>query len=190
MRISRFPRCLFVILGSLALLSAGCSGKGGKAEVTGKVTLDGKPLGYGSIRFVNPGTGKEKGDANADIEDGEFSAKKVPVGEIKVTVDTESLRARLADIPQLRQTLKTQEENDKKMAAMMQAKGLKSDIDDSAKKESVDKMKADLAKLELIQKKISATAVPKKYQDEKTTPITVTIKSGSNTLDTIELSSK
>ena len=83
MRKYSFPVRRFGLFG-LFLLSAaplGCGSKTG--TVTGKVTLDGKPLLIGKISF----TGKGK-TVSADIIEGEYTAKKVPVGDVKVTVDT------------------------------------------------------------------------------------------------------
>jgi hypothetical protein len=70
--------------GVLALsLLAGCSGGNTAATVQGEVTLDGRPLKQGLIRFV-PLDGKTP-TADTGISDGEFNAT-VPVGEMRVEI--------------------------------------------------------------------------------------------------------
>ena len=80
-------RSLF-LLGALLLTGAvGCGGSG-KGTVTGKVTLDGKPLPAGKISFVGA-SGKA---ATADISDGQYTATNVPTGDVKVTVQTSPIK--------------------------------------------------------------------------------------------------
>ena len=64
-------------------LLAGCSGDNAVGTVSGEVTLDGRPLACGIIRFV-PVDGKSP-TADAGITDGKFAAA-VPVGEVKVEI--------------------------------------------------------------------------------------------------------
>jgi hypothetical protein len=64
-------------------MSAGCTSKPAKGSVEGVVTLDGKPLEEGLIRFV-PTDGATP-SADATIFHGKFSAT-VPPGEKKVTI--------------------------------------------------------------------------------------------------------
>lgn len=68
-----------------ACLSAGC---GSKATISGTVTYKGKPIPAGYIVFA-----PENGAAsvNATIEDGKYSAEKVPTGPAKVTVTSLSM---------------------------------------------------------------------------------------------------
>jgi hypothetical protein len=74
----RCPRWLFL---ALLLSAAGCSKSAG--EVSGKVTLNGKPLKGGTVTFIAAtGTG-----ASAGISpDGTYKALKVPLGDVKVIV--------------------------------------------------------------------------------------------------------
>jgi len=71
------------VLLALVLL-AGCGGSK-VAEVTGTVTIDGKPVEKGAITFtpVNASTG---GTGGAEITDGRYRATKVPVGKMKVSI--------------------------------------------------------------------------------------------------------
>jgi len=63
--------------------------KGDTGTVSGKVTYKGKPLPGGNVTFA----GKDgKSLAAAIHEDGTYSLEKVPPGEYKVAVETESLR--------------------------------------------------------------------------------------------------
>jgi hypothetical protein len=57
--------------------------------VEGKVTYKGKPLPAGTIAF-HPAKGKP---VKAVIkEDGSYTAKDVPVGQVRVTIETESVK--------------------------------------------------------------------------------------------------
>jgi len=92
----------------LALGVAGCGG-GGTGTVTGKLTSHGQPLKGGNMTFVSA-------DGRSFLatigEDGSYTVDNVPVGEAKITVETESLKrqARLpmgkrpADAPGPKQT--------------------------------------------------------------------------------------
>jgi len=181
MRFSRFS-CFFVlVLGSLTLLG-GCSGNKKNGEVTGTVNLDGKPLPYGILKFSNP-TGKATDQSlTGEINDGEFSIKKVPVGELKVSIKTE-----LTAMPEEFRIKVESLKNTKKIAADAAAKAGQP-ADTTIVDEQIAEAQKELDKATALQKKLKV--VPKKYWDEKTSGITVTIKGGAQTLDPIELSSK
>jgi hypothetical protein len=75
---------------ALAILMPGCSGESiERATVSGSVTLDGKPLSSGQIRF-RP-TGENRGPGwSAWIKDGHYTTegtKGTPVGELRVEID-------------------------------------------------------------------------------------------------------
>ena len=78
-------RALSVIaLTSILGMACGCGKGGGVAEVarvnvSGKVTLDGKPLEKGYIMFVSTDTKAATEPASGDIKDGSFSLA-VPAG--------------------------------------------------------------------------------------------------------------
>ncbi|MCI0465344.1 MAG: carboxypeptidase-like regulatory domain-containing protein [Gemmataceae bacterium] len=73
---------------SLALLLAGC-GKG-NGTLSGKVTYKGAILKGGTVTFITSDT---KGIARANIEpDGTYNAANVPLGEVKVAVETNSVK--------------------------------------------------------------------------------------------------
>jgi hypothetical protein len=75
------------VFGALLLTAAvGCGS--GKGTVSGKVTLDGKPLPAGQISFV----GAHGQTATADIKDGQYTVSNVPTGDVKVTVQTSSIK--------------------------------------------------------------------------------------------------
>jgi hypothetical protein len=65
-----------------ALLITGCDASK-FAEVSGKVTVDGKPVDAGSITFL-PLDGMTP-TAGGEIKDGKYSVK-VPIGQMKVTI--------------------------------------------------------------------------------------------------------
>jgi len=63
------------------------------ASVQGKITYNGKPVAEGKVAF-HP----EKGKAiEATIKDGAYSADKVPVGEMTITVKAKGIPAKYAD---------------------------------------------------------------------------------------------
>jgi hypothetical protein len=64
-----------------------------KGTVKGTVTFLGKPVPKGKVTF-HP----EKGDpVEADIKDGKYTAKGLPVGPFRVTIKAESVPVRYAD---------------------------------------------------------------------------------------------
>jgi hypothetical protein len=85
----------------ILLLCLGLTGCGGikYGEVTGTVTYKGKPLPGGTIHFWPQGPGAP---AAANLhEDGTYTAT-VPVGDVTVTIETESLAGRPpAPIPRM-----------------------------------------------------------------------------------------
>lgn len=76
--------CLFVYVGLLT----GCSGS--EADVSGKVTIDGKPIPSGKIVFLCEGGAKPV--LTADIRDGRYSFEKVPAGKVVITVSAATYR--------------------------------------------------------------------------------------------------
>jgi hypothetical protein len=73
---------------ALALGVAGC-GHSSKASVAGKVYYKDTPLKGGNVTFVAP----DKQSYLAEIqEDGSYSIDKLPPGEMKIAVETASLR--------------------------------------------------------------------------------------------------
>jgi hypothetical protein len=78
-----FPQWAAVLSIVVPALLAGCSGGNATGTVRGEVTLDGRPLERGIIRFV-PANGQAP-TADAGITDGKFTAT-VPVGEMKVEI--------------------------------------------------------------------------------------------------------
>ncbi len=80
MRIGRVGKGGALLLALLAL--AGCGG-GSMAEVSGTVTLDGKPIELGAIQFF-PADGKSVTTGGA-IKDGRYSVQ-VPIGIKKVSL--------------------------------------------------------------------------------------------------------
>ena len=89
----------FLAFGSLLVLLAtavGCDRRTVKHEtnrgrITGMVTFDGKPLRGGTITFVSK---KDAGTAAKVLlkDDGSFLMKAAPLGEVLVTVETESAK--------------------------------------------------------------------------------------------------
>jgi hypothetical protein len=90
-----------VVFGLLLGLACagGCSSEAGKVTVSGEVTLDGKPLKEGVIRFV-PVDGKSP-TADAAIVDGRFQGT-VPVGAKRVEISAPKVvgKRKMYDTPQ------------------------------------------------------------------------------------------
>lgn len=76
--------CAAAVFAAAVGLLIGCSGEGASGEVSGTVSYDGKPVEDGAINFV-PVDGKSP-TAGDVIKDGKYHAKKVPVGNMKVTI--------------------------------------------------------------------------------------------------------
>ena len=80
------------IVSALAIaLIAGCNGGGAppSGSVSGKVTIDGKPLTGGSIRFhATSPDAKVKASGGVITADGSYIVPDAPIGPCKVTVDT------------------------------------------------------------------------------------------------------
>jgi len=81
-------RLLFVL--ALLVIAAGCP-KGKQAQsgiLTGKLTFNDQPITLGNITFNSTGDeGSIRGEINPD---GTYEAAGVPLGDVVVTVDTES----------------------------------------------------------------------------------------------------
>jgi len=77
----------------VSLVAGGCGPRTG--TVTGKVTYQNTALRGGNVTFI----GANGRSATAPIgEDGRYTAERVPVGEVKITVETKSL-AKQATLP-------------------------------------------------------------------------------------------
>src|SRR5262245_11102874 len=77
-----------VALAFLTLAAVGCGGRG---DVSGKVTYNGKPLVFGTVQFE----ASDKTIKQANIEtDGSYFIAGVPVGEAKVAVSSDNPKSR------------------------------------------------------------------------------------------------
>jgi hypothetical protein len=69
----------------ICLLIAGCLIGCGNADMSGKVLLDKKPLVFGTVMVLGP----DKLPRQCPIaEDGSYSVKDIPPGEVQVAVNT------------------------------------------------------------------------------------------------------
>jgi hypothetical protein len=88
----------WLLLTAVASFLIGCGPKEQKASVLGSVTLDGKPLASGQIRFsAADGQGVTAG---ASITDGKFTAV-LPPGEMKVEINAPKVvgKSKMYDTP-------------------------------------------------------------------------------------------
>jgi hypothetical protein len=76
------PRAAFALLALLALFGAGCGQQTG--VVSGKVTIEGKPLPRGLITFLSDVGNKDA--FNAAIIDGEYRTAAIPCGHAKIMI--------------------------------------------------------------------------------------------------------
>lgn len=77
-------------LSVICLAALGCDGGGSRGRVTGKVTLDGKPLPNAAVTFMPAEGGASSGvtDAEGNYELGHFDGKGAVIGKHKVAVTT------------------------------------------------------------------------------------------------------
>jgi hypothetical protein len=73
------------LLGLAVALCAGC-GSGGVGVISGKVTVEGKPLKKGSIHFLSEVGNRDA--FTASISDGTYRIPDVPAGPAKVYIST------------------------------------------------------------------------------------------------------
>jgi len=153
---------LFALCSLPLLVLSGCSGgKGKKANVTGTVTYNNKPLPRGKITFVPSGKGTP---VTGVIEDGKFDVKGAPVGECKVLIDTRYLL-------QSRERLQTLERQFN-LAQTMVAKG-----------QANAEMKAELEKnkdeiKELREEVSKYVQIPDTYLEKEKTPLSMDVQGG------------
>ena len=167
-------------LAALWLALPGCGGGGGKAKVTGTVTLDGKPLPAGTIAFI-----PEKGPAvAASIRDGVYTAAAVPIGDVKVTVETASLRHLAGD--------------EKKSGLDPTRFEKKGGLDPAHYPTNDPKMPAEAKAYFEKQSQLASEAkdmagryrpIPDRYTNPETSGLSLTVKSGENKFD-VPLTSK
>ncbi len=82
----RFLAALMVVSAVSSVMGCG----GGKGNVGGTVTIDGQPLPAGKIAFV-----AAKISVEGEIVDGKYEVKGVPVGEVKVSVNTKAIHTQI-----------------------------------------------------------------------------------------------
>ncbi len=172
----RFLLQRFLPFGMFAFLIVTLVGCGGsKTTITGKVTIDGQPLPAGRIAFV-PGKGGT--GVGADIKDGQYTVEKVPYGNVKVTVETQSLKTRIDALTVAAQQF-----------AMSQAPP-GAQIPESAKQSLEEEKKQAVEKAQELKDLIPKyRPVPESYGKDSTTPFTLEVKSDTKTYD-VPLKSK
>jgi hypothetical protein len=175
-------------LAGLVLLAAfGCGGSHGKGTVSGTVTLDGQPLPAGKIAFV-PAQGA---GVSADIkEDGTYTATDVPAGEIKVIVETASLKP----IVDQAKGAGAKGGPAKYASGSSGGPGATTTPDANMSPEAkafFEKQQKTVAEGRERAKELAARyrAIPTKYADPGTSGLSLTVKSGENKYD-VPLSSK
>jgi len=92
LRLPTFPRAVpFVGIAALLAAAVGCGGAS-TATVSGTVTLDNGPLPGGKITFISATANRGTKEFFAVIDrEGQYTISEVPLGPVKVKVETEHL---------------------------------------------------------------------------------------------------
>src|SRR5689334_90468 len=90
-------RCLSVYLGVALAGLAWLAWYDGKGDITGQVTVDGKPLPMGNVVFI-PTSGAPAVAASV-AADGKYTAVGVPSGEVKVSLDLAAVQSLASAAP-------------------------------------------------------------------------------------------
>jgi hypothetical protein len=160
----RWSFCLLAVL--LMSLASGCGrGTGPSNTVEGEVTLDGKPLFYGTVNLIDS---KNKTVASGEISEGKYTLTKVPEGTFKVVVDTAMLEKNL-------------------QSGGGPPPGMDLSHMTEAQKNQMKAGKAEVGEFQDFRKKFKAA--PPKYGRAETTPLSYTVAAGKQSHD-IEMSSK
>ncbi len=139
------------------------------AEVTGTVTLRGKPMPAGWIVFH----GKRPADtAFATVDDGKYTLKNAPVGDFTVMFDLSTVAAAAE------QQEKEVRRLEARAALLKQAKK-----EDEELGKRIKEAKARLEVLQAAKKKASQVSLPARYTSKDTTPLKVSIMPGKNNFD-------
>lgn len=169
-------RALAVAL--LALVPLGCGRSTG--TVTGTVSLDGKALPAGQISFI-PSSGPA---VSAQIKDGAYTVAGVPTGEVKVTVETETIKLKL-------DAMKKSTAPSSFNPSLKGFSGKKLSEMPPAAKEFFEKQKQNATEAGRNYKELLASyrEIPARYKEAATSGFSVNVTSGSNTYD-VPLKSK
>jgi len=87
----RFPLRLVALALAFAVALSGCGKGAKKAEVSGKVTIDNRPVTSGTVTFISS-DGKRTAVAQLDAQ-GEYNMPDAPVGPVKITVEAKNFTA-------------------------------------------------------------------------------------------------
>jgi hypothetical protein len=162
-----------LLVASAGLLAAGC-GKSGStgSSVTGSITYKGSPVTGGNMIFH----GKEKNYGGNLGPDGKYTAAGMPPGEYIVTIDTKSLE-KVSSGPgkDIDAMIKDMEE---KFGGKLPPEAAK-EFEEMRKKMKEEAPKDGDAPTTTAK----YVKIPEKYANPKTSGLTVTVGSGSNSKD-------
>lgn len=167
----------------LLALTGGCGG--GKGEVSGEVTVDGKPLTLGAIVFT-PASGPA---VAAEVVDGKYRATGVPTGDCKVSLDLSTLKQLVAqNAPKTGAAAfgakfgKGQDAAKEK--SMNPSAGAMKEMPGEAKQQLQEQQKATAEGQRRAKDGAGQlTAVDAKYTDPNTSGWTIKVSVGANTFD-------
>jgi hypothetical protein len=165
------------LFAGLAVALAGCSQSGAASKVTGKITYKGQTVKAGDVYFWF----EQGGQYNTAIKsDGSYQFMGLPTGNAKVLIETETFN------PDQKPPSYTQQG---KQIARGMGKGFADYNATVGKGEKAgEEKKAGSASVALTKEQKEALAkvyvkIPRKYASEKTTPLSFTVASGSQTKD-------
>jgi hypothetical protein len=158
---------IVVCIAGAALLGVGC---GSKAAITGTVTYQGKPIPAGYIVFT-PESGAPA--VNAPINDGKYTAEKVPTGPAKVTVTSLYMEDKASNLKANRMGAGT-------MPAEAMAKMGAPPKDAPIPEEARERMSRGAASFTQSKKGLK---IPDKYGDPAKSGLTYTVQPGSQSKD-------
>jgi hypothetical protein len=161
-------------LAAITILAVAMNGCSGRAKVSGRVTFNGNPLPAGKITFIGA---NGKASDPVEIADGNYSVFNAPIGECKIKVETQYLMYSAINMPggmgggmggKGMPGMKPGQQREKKAKEKEEHMP---DLGDSG-------MKGMLAKLPEF-----LVAIPGDYENPEKTPLTFTVKSGTNIHD-------
>jgi hypothetical protein len=147
------PQARWLTAVCAGLLLAGLTGCSGQSwgKITGKVTVNDKPVTSGRITFMHD----DGRTALAEIKpDGSYSLEKIPVGKLKVGIESMNFAAYEAKMPKRKEGGKMQDPNDPGAATPT-----------------------------ALTKSGATPWVPTRYNEPKSSGLTADVKDGDNKID-------
>jgi hypothetical protein len=167
------------LLGGLLLFGHGCGGKKETgATLSGPITLDDKPVTFGTVVVLGP-DGKE---GSGTVVDGKYTVHNAPLGAVKVFLRIPDVSFGKGHIPEMPKDIDTKDMmKDQKGKfqesfpdmSKMKDKNMPPDARGQMSDENMKKLKEQMKSIE---------GLPEKYTKSDKTPFETTIEKGENSL--------